>query len=288
MRQQLRATELLLEALLSLSSTDDALKVVTKTRPRRLAAATLRGNTSDTAWRIATETIASVYTKAAERSNGAALGLILARPETTATLNLVLQEAEKASLDSARRAWADGARAGKVAAAAMNSPLDVAPAAATFLPLIQSDIRRNAASAIALLNEQVAAATHPSQIPGLVRQVMNELARRARLSVTVTYNRAYNASIDAAASQNDQRLLWVSALHANTCPICAALHGTIVAPGEDFDSTLTLKGTYTPGTYASLPFPPRHPGCYCQIVTTSIRASAISSMQTFARERYAA
>lgn len=55
----------------------------------------------------------------------------------------------------------------------------------------------------------------------------------------------------------------------NPCPVCAALDGTTVPAGHEFDHTATTKpDAYTAGVYHDLQSPPRHPNCRCRLVVT--------------------
>jgi hypothetical protein len=51
------------------------------------------------------------------------------------------------------------------------------------------------------------------------------------------------------------------------CPACAALDGTTLPAGHEFDHTATTKPqARTPGVYHDLQSPPRHPNCRCRLV----------------------
>lgn len=97
-------------------------------------------------------------------------------------------------------------------------------------------------------------------------------AQSARAAATVAASRGYNeaaqAQIEAIQAANPGVVilkLWYCQLSHNTCPSCAALHGTTVEISGQFKHDQTFGGKPL-SVFGDLSHPPRHPSCHCVIV----------------------
>lgn len=117
------------------------------------------------------------------------------------------------------------------------------------------------------------AAARAANVRTEVDREARRLANRVAAGVTVATNRAYtDAQIAAYRAVADvtpglvARKLWVADLTGNVCPVCAALHGTVISVDEVFSGTVTFGAGNPPPVYQDLIGPPRHPFCRCRIV----------------------
>lgn len=103
-----------------------------------------------------------------------------------------------------------------------------------------------------------------------VTKATRKLANRASAAASVAANRGYNegvmaelAAIQSANPGTVVKKLWRSTLSIDTCPMCAALHGTVLEVSSEFSHTQSF-GKTSP-VFGDLLTPPRHPGCNCVI-----------------------
>lgn len=118
------------------------------------------------------------------------------------------------------------------------------------------------AAARAVLIAQATSRGGPATVDRIVsvaRQGANAVERTARTLV----NEQANTAIRDVAAQLGGRLLWVS--ERDSCVVCLALSGDVVAPGDEFDAAATFGThplTWTPP--GGLTGPPRHGHCRCR------------------------
>ena len=63
--------------------------------------------------------------------------------------------------------------------------------------------------------------------------------------------------------------MWVTSVDDRACPVCLALHGSVVDLGSSFDTEATFSEATPPKTYPEgdeCPTPPRHARCRCSLV----------------------
>lgn len=100
----------------------------------------------------------------------------------------------------------------------------------------------------------------------LADKINANLVLRASLGAATSVQRSHTDAITqgAQALGKTVKLVWHTNFTENTCGMCAALDGTTVAPGEQFDASATRTGKLVP-LFTDLDGPPRHPNCACVI-----------------------
>jgi hypothetical protein len=97
-------------------------------------------------------------------------------------------------------------------------------------------------------------------------------AQSARAAATVSASRGYNEAVQKTIVDLQEAnpgvvvlKMWYCQLGSNTCPTCAALHGTVVEVDSEFAHDQKFGGK-TLDVFGDLDHPPRHPSCHCVIV----------------------
>jgi len=83
---------------------------------------------------------------------------------------------------------------------------------------------------------------------------------RAYLIGHTEANRAQHAAMEITALESGVATgkRWI--LSDDACPLCKSLAGKVVALGENFTHDESA------GPYSNIPYPPRHPGCRCDLI----------------------
>lgn len=106
-----------------------------------------------------------------------------------------------------------------------------------------------------------------------------ELRRRTQMGLASANQRAYTDSLRATEAQRSRprRFMWVAQFVDNTpCGTCAALHGTMVGPEQNFSSTMS-HDPHPPAVFGGpLTGPPRHPNCRCVLVPVDDDEDAVA------------
>lgn len=196
---------------------------------------------------------------------------ILARPDVIQAMTAPFASAATLTRQRIADAWELGGDLGGAHAvellARWNIDADaVAADGGEFLTSLLDDSSANAmATAGRLQAAMEAGAIHD------VSALADDLARRAVLGVQVAARRSAAQSAEATmvAAVEETGIgigkVWVTRFGPGTCGACAALHGTLLPLGAEFDHDATT-GSRPLKVYLNLYAPPRHPNCRCQLV----------------------
>lgn len=210
---------------------------------------------------------------------------LLSRQDVHNTLTTVLAGAQARIEDVTRTGYTAGSRLAKAVTAREFAPLghDIpsqVPDLGGYLGAVLTDVRHAFGSVLFDIQESVRLAfdgvTGDAATPARVLTT-NAALKRAVRRLGVHVNAAGGAALHRGYSDtqlalyDDYRRLnpfvvlrkrW-AVTASDPCGTCAALDGTIVALGVEFDHTADPRGI---GVYRDLHGPPRHPFCRCRLV----------------------
>lgn len=105
-----------------------------------------------------------------------------------------------------------------------------------------------------------------------VDRELRRLTQRMTAAGSVAVHQGYSDAQEAiaAAFAQDHPGMYITktwrTTSAKPCPSCAALDGTELTVGEQFDRQAGVSDKFTPpGVYGDLKGPPRHPNCRCRV-----------------------
>lgn len=172
-------------------------------------------------------------------------------------------------------AWRRGVQAGlrqaraDMASLGMTAPPGVPDVDRSVLTRLLADVATNRAAHMSRMANRIQTAADPA---AAITAVANDEAHRARAGLSTAGAEGYSAAQRAAYARAAQeggytvRLMWVTHFRPGTCGTCAALHGTTVALGEEFDPEAHFGAGRPPRPYGDFQGPPRHPNCGCRLV----------------------
>lgn len=193
---------------------------------------------------------------------------IFARKDVQAVLSKPFDDAAKKSEELLRKAWSeaeeDSVQKVKGEFKLGGHEWNGHEVDDSVLDSLVGDLFNNAKAMRSRYHE--ALSNDPSKLQG----VANDSRRRANYSLTVSIWEAATQVRDSAFAIAGLNKMWVAVLDDNTCSHCAALHGTIIKPGDQFPKA--PKGTKLLKVYNDVLLgPPRHPRCRCILIATFLK-----------------
>jgi hypothetical protein len=240
-----------------------------KVRPKRIEEANAVGLEVRQKWIDSVRELTDYLALLTKNNPGIETRTLLARADVQDAIHRTMQEAVDFTMEKANAAWAEGQKLGirdgkKLMNIAGLDPEDVtANLAHEYLASLQTDIERNADDVIRRVLDTFHSPTDASTTADELGVIARDYGKRGRAGANVARTKGYNDALSAVYGDG-RPMVWITRFGANTCPTCAALHGTIVNNGTQFPSAVSFG---KPGAvYFDLLTPPRHPNCHCILI----------------------
>lgn len=193
---------------------------------------------------------------------------ILKRPDVQSALRAPYEEAAEKAEAILREAW-DAAEKDSVQKTKGEFKLlkedwkgyEVDP---SLLESLVEDLHANAKAMRSRYHEALT-----KEKPTDLKVITNDVRHRAVYSLSTAIWGVSTQVRESAIDKAGLNKMWVAVLDENTCSHCAALHGTVLGPGQQFSAK---AGKTKLKVYRGILLgPPRHPNCRCMLVPTRLK-----------------
>lgn len=196
---------------------------------------------------------------------------ILKRPDIQGVLRQPFLEAAAKSEDALKQAWDEAEQLSVKHTKAEFKMLGEPWQGHTLDPSLQASLIKDLHDNAKAMRARFSEALNSDSVSQRLQGVANDGSRRARYSVQHAVWGAATQVRESAVAAAGLNKVWIAVLDSATCSHCAALHGTVLGPGEEYPAN---AGDTPLKVYRNtLLGPPRHPNCRCVLVPTKLQKS---------------